>query len=74
LAIFIGMASGMKRGIKLEILTVIGMAAGAVAFRILLVQASHLPIAFGLRSLVDPYLWLAIVISTACAVSKIRYL
>ena len=57
-------ASGMKRGIKLEIVTGLGMVAGALA--------SMLYLKFG--GLVDPFFWIAVVIATSAAVSKIRYL
>jgi hypothetical protein len=75
-------ASGMKRGIKMEILAGSGMVIGALAFKLLpaIVFSANTArlgislIAFGVSSLADPWLWLAVAISTACAVSKIRYI
>lgn len=85
LVIFIGMpygyfagsmilkASGMKRGLKMELLAGIGMVVGALAFHLLpwLVRTNW---QFSVGMIVCPFFWIGVVISTACAVSKIRYL
>ncbi|MHB0913438.1 MAG: B-box zinc finger protein [Armatimonadota bacterium] len=60
-------ASGMKRGWKIEFLTGLGMVAGALGFKLL--TANLNPFA-----LLCPSFWITVAISTACAVSKIRYL
>jgi len=57
-------ASGMKRGIKLEMVAGSGMVAGALASMFYL----------GFGGLLDPFFWIAAVIATSAAVSKIRYL
>ena len=75
-------ASGMKRGFKLEAVTVAGMVLGAIIARIgipLVIThglGQHGSAALGtvLPLLINLYFWAATVISTACAVSKIRYL
>jgi hypothetical protein len=81
-------ASGMKRGLKLEIVAGAGMVVGAIAARIIpsLVVAGLMAKAGApggelvlLRSMVersflDLFFWAAVVISTGAAVSKIRYL
>lgn len=76
-------ASGMKRGLKLEIITVVAMVIGALALKLLpsLMTAKSFD-AFAHKvlsmsssgSIFDPFFWIALVISSACAVSKIRYL
>ena len=71
--------SGMKRGLKLEIVAGAGVVIGALAFRLLpaliLGKAFHQGlVAFGVPVLMDPFFWIGIAISSACAVSKIRYL
>ena len=72
-------ASGMKRGIKLEVVAGAGIVVGAIAFKLLpqIVAARALAVSgvgFGFTALLDPFFWIAVGISTACAVSKIRYL
>lgn len=73
-------ASGMKRGLKIEIIAGVGMVIGALCLKTLpafLVGKTTVAIAiirFGLGSLHEPFFWIAVVISTVCAVSKIRYL
>lgn len=75
-------AAGMKRGRKMELLTGIGMILGAVAAKLLatLPASYHLgehggsAVAIALPLLGDPFFWLASIIATSCAVSKIRYL
>lgn len=85
LAIFIGMAygyfagsmilkaSGMKRGLKMELLAGIGMVVGALVFRLVpwLIATKG---QFTPMMLACPYFWLGVVIATSCAVSKIRYM
>jgi len=56
-------ASGMKRGQKMEILAGAGMVLGGLAYRIILFH--HV---FSISFLI------VLVISTSCAVSKIRYI
>jgi hypothetical protein len=56
-------ASGMKRGTALEIMGGAGMIVGAVAFRLLVAG-----------SLFNIWFLIFLGISTACAVSRIRYL
>ncbi len=63
-------AAGMKRGVKMEITAGLGMVLGALAFKLGPTVADG----FALLRLFDPWFILAVVISTACAVSKIRYL
>lgn len=75
-------ASGMKRGLKIEIIAGAGMVVGALALKLLpallfgdaLARTGYSAMTFGLVSLLDPFFWLALVIATVCAVSKIRYL
>ena len=75
-------ASGMKRGAKLGVLAGVGIVLGAVAFKLLpalLVSqqlGEHGESAFAtvLPLLTDLFFWISVVISTSCAVSKIRYL
>ena len=75
-------ASGMKRGLKLEIVAGAAMVIGALAiqFAIPLVTLAMLPAGHKpVTQLLLPYalnifFWLAIVLSTGAAVSKIRYL
>jgi hypothetical protein len=59
-------ASGMKRGVKLEILTGAGMVLGGIASRVVLGGSVY--------ALLSIWFWAALGISTACAISKIRYL
>jgi hypothetical protein len=74
--------SGMRRGRKLEFVTGVGMVVGALALKLLPTVLAGKPLAitmsraisFGPGSLLDPFLWLSVVIATSCAVSKIRYL
>jgi hypothetical protein len=75
-------ASGMKRGMKLEIVVGAMMVIGALVsqFSIPLVTLAMLPP--GHRPLahiiipyvINPFFWIALVMSTGAAVSKIRYL
>lgn len=75
-------AAGMKRGTKLEVLTGAAMILGALALKFIpaLFISSHLgetgrsSVAIVLPLLVNPFFWLAAIISTSCAISKIRYL
>jgi hypothetical protein len=72
-------ASGMKRGFKLEIIAGFGIVVGAVAFKLtpllLLTKPSvFASLAFSRAGLLDPFFWLAVGISAACAISKVRYL
>ena len=75
-------ASGMKRGLKLEIIAGTAMVIGAlvVQFAIPLimfasVKAPVKPIySVFLPSVLDLFFWIAVVLSTGAAVSKIRYL
>ncbi|MDO8587530.1 MAG: B-box zinc finger protein [Armatimonadota bacterium] len=70
-------ASGMKRGTKLEVLAGAGMVIGALAMKVLSLIAIGKPgavSAISLRFVLDPFFLIAVAISTACAVSKIRYL
>jgi len=75
-------ASGMKRGLRLEILAGTGMVLGALAFKFappllmgrLLGEGARSAGTLALPLLLDPFFWVALVIATACAVSKIRYL
>ena len=75
-------AAGMKRGRKLEILAGTGMVLGALAFKLVplvLFGALFLEEAGSLITLaaplfLDPFFWISVVIATACALSKIRYL
>ena len=69
-------ASGMKRGTKLEILAGAGMVIGGLALKLMpiagILATGHAAVA--LRVLFDPFFWIVLVISTGCAVSKIRYI
>lgn len=75
-------ASGMKRGLKLEIVAGAAMVIGALAVQfaiplmamVLAKAGPKPPTALLLPFLLDPFFWLAAVISTGAAVSKIRYL
>lgn len=75
-------AAGMKRGRKLEILAGTGMVLGALALRLLPAALIGVVTEQGSRSVVnlvlpllfDPFFWIAVVLSTGAAVSKIRYL
>ncbi|HUV05534.1 MAG TPA: B-box zinc finger protein [Armatimonadota bacterium] len=75
-------ASGMKRGLKLEIVAGAGMVIGALALKLLpavmmgklLARSGYSAISFGVASLSDPFFWVALAIAASCAVSKIRYL
>ncbi len=75
-------ASGMKRGIKIEVVTAVCMVLGAIFARIggpLIIthgMGEHGRVALQtvLPLLLDLFFWAATIISTACAVSKIRYL
>lgn len=67
-------ASGMKRGTKMEAVAGIGMVLGALAFLLIPGLAAGKPLQIVAYRLLNPYLIIAVVISTACAVSKIRYL
>jgi hypothetical protein len=71
-------ASGMKRGLKMEITAGAGMVIGALATHsvptLTLLAAHASTTSIFTVWILDPFFWLALVISTACAVSKIRYL
>ena len=75
-------ASGMKRGRKLEVVVGALMVIGALAIQFTgpllaiaaLNAAGKLTYAPVLRALIDPFFWIAVVLSTGAAVSKIRYL
>jgi hypothetical protein len=68
-------AAGMKRGIKMEIVTGAGMVLGALAFVLIPALVAGKPLQMiALRIVTNPYLLIAVAISTACAVSKVRYL
>lgn len=75
-------ASGMKRGVKLEVLTGVCMVLGAVFPRLVLSLIATYSVGVHGRSalatvvplLIDPYFWVAVIVSTSSAVSKIRYL
>ncbi len=75
-------ASGMKRGVKLEVLTGVCMVLGAVFPRLVfsLIAAysigvhGRIALSTVIPLLIDPYFWVAVVVSTSSAVSKIRYL
>lgn len=74
-------ASGMKRGRKMEWLAGAGMVIGALGTRLIPAFAAGF-FSAGLQPalaavgpmLLNPFFWIAAGISTACAVSKIRYL
>jgi hypothetical protein len=74
-------ASGMKRGLKLEIAAGVGVVLGAVIPKVgphlivpLIVRhtggAAHL----SFMALLNPFFWIVVGVTTACVVSKIRYL
>jgi hypothetical protein len=75
-------ASGMKRGLKLEIGTGVGMALGAIGCKLAPILLTHslwlkagatgMPLALTL--LADPFFLIGSAIAIGCAVSKIRYL
>ena len=69
-------ASGMKRGSRLEVLTGAAMVIGALAARLLpaLVTGGHITLTAAALTLADPFFWIAVALSAACAVSRIRYL
>lgn len=75
-------ASGMKRGLKLEIGTGVGMALGAIGCKLVPLvlinpfwyKAGPTGIPLVLTVLADPFFLIASVIAIGCAVSKIRYL
>lgn len=75
-------ASGMKRGPKLEILAGVGMVIGALAvklvplvlFTVLFSEGAGSLITLAVPLFLDPFFWISVVIATACALSKIRYL
>jgi hypothetical protein len=75
-------ASGMKRGMKLEIAAGAGMVVGALAFKLLpglvagkpLIVLGNTMLSVGPTSLLDPIFLVTVAIATGCAVSKIRYL
>lgn len=62
-------ASGMKRGVKLEALAGAGVVFGALLAKVLpfVMLGAEL-------SLLEPFFWIAVIITASCAVSKIRYL
>lgn len=60
-------ASGMKRGLKLEIIAGMGMLLGGFGFRLMIYGGF-------IAALINPWFLIALGVSTACAVSKIRYL
>ncbi len=72
----------MKRGPKLEILAGVGMVIGALAFKLVPLVLFTVLFSEGAGSLLtlamplflDPFFWISVVIATACALSKIRYL
>lgn len=75
-------ASGMKRGLKLEIIAGAAMIIGALAIQftnpllttLSLNAAGRLTYAPLFGALIDPFFWIGVVLSTGAAVSKIRYL
>ena len=75
-------ASGMKRGRKLEVVVGALMVIGALAIQftypllavLSLNAAGRLTYAPLLHALIDPFYWIAVVLSTGAAVSKIKYL
>ena len=75
-------AAGRKRGLTLEITAGTGMVLGGLAAQLApAALAGRIPwhqtagvFSYGVFSLISPFFWMAVIISTACAVSKIRYL
>ena len=73
-------ASGMKRGTKLEVLTAAAMVLGAILAQVAVPLFSTWGIQHGVAlqaafaQLINVWFWAATIISTVCAVSKIRYL
>ncbi len=75
-------AAGMKRGRKLEIAAGVSVALGALLPKVgpyLLVpivarQVGNTALRMNYGGLIDPYFWVVVAITTACVVSKIRYL
>jgi len=69
-------AAGMKRGLKVEILTGVGMALGALATRFpdMFGPGGFSPSYVFVAIAYHPFMWIAVVISISCAVSKIRYM
>jgi len=66
-------ASGMKRGVKMEVLAGAGIVLGAVGTKVApAFEIGRLSLVPAL--LFDPFFWIAVVIAASCAVSKIRYL
>ncbi|MCX6377153.1 MAG: B-box zinc finger protein [Armatimonadetes bacterium] len=66
-------ASGMKRGLKLEALAGVGMVLGALAVRMMPALVLGKP-SLAMTLLIAPFFWIAVIIATSCAVSKIRYM
>ena len=66
-------ASGMKRGLKMEILAGAGIVLGALAVKMMPVLILGKP-SLAVPLLIDPFFWIAVIIATSCAVSKIRYM
>jgi hypothetical protein len=62
-------ASGMKRGLKLEMVAGTGMIIGGLAYKLLSLGGF-----LSIVALLSPWFWIVLIVSTACAVSKIRYL
>ena len=75
-------AAGIKRGLKLEIVAGAAMVIGALvlqfAIPLIMFAAVKAPVkpllSIFLAALLDPFFWIAVVLSTGAAVSKIRYL
>lgn len=74
--------TGMKRGVKLEVVAGVGIALGAILARLLPnLLLGGIPAAGGapsiflmIRPIADPYFLVAAGVAACCAVSKIRYL
>jgi len=74
--------SGMNRGDEVQALAGVGIFAGALLFKILpralwgtiAVPIGHSWIIFGMPSLFDPFLWIALLITVVGALVRIRYL
>ena len=66
-------ASGMKRGLKMEILAGAGIILGALAVKMMPVLILGKP-SLAVTLLIDPFFWIAVIIAASCAVSKIRYM
>ena len=72
-------ASGMKRGLKLEIAAGVGVVLGALIpklgpYLIAPLIVKHAAGHINYMGLIDPVFWIVVVVTTACVVSKIRYL